>query len=381
MTALHNITIRGFKSIKSVESLRINPVNVLVGANGSGKSNLLSALTLVREAGRGQGRLMNYVAKAGGAERILHFGSRTTKRLEICAEFADGHRNCTNLEPAHGDSLQLVYPHGEPGPVNVVDFNRQRYIDSWVLHHFHDAGLASPMKKTVNLNDNRFLRPDGSNLAAFLFLLRLKHPGSYSRITRTIQLAAPFFDDFALKPQALNPETILLEWQHKGSDSYFNADALSDGTLRFIALTTLLLQPDSLRPPVILLDEPELGLHPYAITLLSAMVKKAAVNSRVIIATQSPRLLDHFEPEDVIVANRVNGEARFERLNPEALEERLEDYSLGELWEKNDFTGRPSDPRPPLTQTVAGSKKQRRGAQPHARLSNRIERWRTRHIK
>ena len=197
------------------------------------------------------------------------------------------------------------------------------------------------MKKTANLRDNRFLRPNGSNLAAFLYLLRSKHSFSYEQIRRTVGLVAPFFDDFELAPQALNPDTILLEWRHKGSDAYFNAASLSDGTLRFIALATLLLQPDSLRPSVILMDEPELGLHPYAVTMLAAMVKKAAVYGQVIMATQSPTLLDHFEPEDVIVANRVNGEARFERLDAERLEVWLEDYSLGQLWETNELGGRP----------------------------------------
>ena len=156
-----------------------------------------------------------------------------------------------------------------------------------------------------------------------------------------MQLAAPFFDDFTLGPQALNEDKILLEWRHKGSDAYFNAASLSDGTLRFIALATLLLQPESLRPSVILLDEPELGLHPYAITLLAAMVKSASVDSQVIIATQSLSLLDHFNPEDVIVADRINGAARFRRLDTEELEKWLEDDSLGALWEMNHFGGTP----------------------------------------
>ena len=217
-----------------------------------------------------------------------------------------------------------------------------RSVDPWVAYHFHDTSRASPMKKLGDLYDNRALRTDGSNLAAFLFFLQSIHPESYRTIRRTVQMVAPFFDDFDLAPQSLNPEKILLEWRHKGSDSYFNAASLSDGTLRFIALATVLLQPQRLRPSVILLDEPELGLHPYAITLLASMVKRAAVDSQVIMATQSPTLLDHFEPEDVIVTNRVNGEAIFERLDPQRYSVWLEDYSMGELWEKNEIGGRPA---------------------------------------
>ncbi len=350
MPTLDNITIRGFKSIKAVDRLKLNPINVLIGANGSGKSNFLEVFSLVREVVAG--RLGYFTVQAGGAERVLHFGSRITEDINIVIAFDDKNWYRLTLEPMYfDDRLALVeqacskWPTSLPGlnsddtPALIRDFIN---VDPWVSYHFHDTSRASPMKKTADLHDNRFLRPDGSNLAAFLYLLRSKHSFSYEQIRRTVRLVAPFFDDFKLEPQALNPDTILLEWRHKGSDAYFNAASLSDGTLRFIALTTLLLQPKLLRPSVILLDEPELGLHPYAVTMLAAMVKKAAVYGQVIMATQSPRLLDHFEPEDVIVANRVNGEARFERLDPERLEVWLEDYSLGQLWETNEFGGRPS---------------------------------------
>ena len=198
------------------------------------------------------------------------------------------------------------------------------------------------MKKTCDVHDNRFLRRDGSNLAAFLYLLRHKHRAGYNLIRRTIQLVAPFFDDFDLAPLALNEDKIRLQWRHRDSDADFDAAALSDGTLRFIGLTTLLQQPQALRPSVILLDEPELGLHPYAITVLASLVKKASLETQVVMATQSPFLLDHFEPEDVIVADRVNGEVTFTRLDSGSLEVWLEDYSLGQLWEKNEIGDRPA---------------------------------------
>lgn len=197
------------------------------------------------------------------------------------------------------------------------------------------------MKKTADVNDNRYLRSDGSNLAAFLYYLRRKHESAYSLIRRTAQRAAPFFDDFLLEPQKLNPDKIRLEWKHKGSDAYFDASSLSDGTLRFMALATLFLQPDEYRPSVILVDEPEIGLHPYAITLLASLVKQASIKTQVIVSTQSPLLLDHFQPEDVLVADRVDGGTQFTRLESMRLTTWLEDYSLGQLWEKNELGGRP----------------------------------------
>ena len=158
-----------------------------------------------------------------------------------------------------------------------------------------------------------------------------------------MRLAAPFFDDFVLQPLELNEEKILFEWRHRGSNAYFNASSLSDGSLRFISLATLLLQPESHRPSVILLDEPELGLHPYAITLLASLLKQASHTSQIILATQSSLLLDHFEPEDVLVADRVKGATTLRRLDGEKLSAWLEDYSLGQLWEKNEFGGRPAE--------------------------------------
>ena len=197
------------------------------------------------------------------------------------------------------------------------------------------------MKRTADVNDNRYLRPDGSNLAAFLYFLREKHLGSYRTIARTVRQVAPFFQDFELEPQLLNPDKIRLEWRHTGTDAYFDASSLSDGTLRFMALAALFLQPKEYRPSVILVDEPELGMHPYAITLLAALMKQASTETQVIVSTQSSLLLDHFEPEEVLVADRVDGATQFNPLESSELESWLDNYSLGQLWEKNVLGGRP----------------------------------------
>ena len=349
MSSIDWITVRGFKSIRSVERLSLGQVNVLIGPNGSGKSNFIEVFLLLRALSQGQ--LQSYVGRAGGAGKILHFGPKTTKSIGIEVSLDGGEYNYdVDLAPTDDDSL---YPDTEAGfGGNTLEslmsgsggpWSRVREsIERWRLHHFHDAGTTSPIRKTADINDNRGLRANGENLAAFLYFLLKKQRKSYDLIRRTVCLAAPFFDDFRLEPQALNEDKIRLEWKHKGSDAYFDASSFSDGTLRFIALTTLLVQPASLQPSVILLDEPELGLHPSAITLLASLVKQAAVENQVIIATQSPTLLDHFEPEDVIVANRVDGATEFTRLHPDKLREWLNEYSLGQLWEKNELGGRPA---------------------------------------
>ena len=364
MPAVDNIRIRGFKSIRDLE-VELRPVNVLVGANGSGKSNFIGAFPFLREIR--SGRLQSYVTQAGGADRVLHFGSANTPEAGIHISFMNQvNQYRIGLTPTADDRIsptnEFVYfwdkergfekpfeQHlpgraGEAGisesHLGIAQFVRG-HLDSWRLYHLHDTGFHSPMKKTADVRDNRFLRDDGSNLAAFLHLLSQKHESSYRLIRRTVQLAAPFFDDFIVLPQELNPDKIRLEWKHAGTDAYFDASSLSDGTLRFMALATLLLQPVDLRPSVILLDEPELGLHPYAIAILASLIKKASVDTQIIVATQSPILLDYFEPEDLLVADRVKGETKLRRLDSEDLSVWLEDYSLGQLWEKNWFGGRP----------------------------------------
>lgn len=366
MSKLDTITIKGFKSINSIENLMLGSVNVVIGPNGSGKSNFIevfSFLHAIRE-----GRLQEYVVKSGGANRILHFGSKITSQIELGISFDEGvNQYSIELTATEDDRLypidevvgywnktkyatpmnnRLTSKGGEAG-INDIEYNRvadyvRNHLNNWRIYHFHDTGVSSPMKRTSDINDNRYLRPDGANIASFLYYLRQRHETSYTQIRRTIQLVAPFFDDFLLEPQRLNPEKIRLEWKHKNSDFYFDVSSFSDGTLRFIALATLLLQPPRYRPSIIIIDEPELGLHPYAIAILASIIQEVSFQTQVIVSTQSPLLLDQFMPEDILVANRVHSSTEFTRLNSTELESWMEDYSLGQLWEKNEIGGRPA---------------------------------------
>jgi predicted ATPase len=326
---IQSVTIEGFKSIRLIKDLPLRPINILIGANGSGKSNFLEAFRFLGEAH--EGRIESYVAHYGGANKLLHFGSKTTQRIYVGLKSSNGLEISADYRYTVNDSLAGTNSSGwneGDGPT----FNRYR---------FRDTGDDSPFRKTNDLDNNRSLYRLGGNLAAFLNRLRQQYRGSYELIRRTVQQVAPFFEDFQLAPLTLNPEKIRLEWKHKESDQYFDVSSLSDGTLTFIALATVFLQPVELRPSVILLDEPELGLHPTAIGLLAAMMRQASHETQIIAATQSPLLLDHFDPEDILVANRIDGATTIERLKPEPLAEWLEDYSLGQLWEKGELTGRP----------------------------------------
>jgi predicted ATPase len=365
--ALDYITIQGFKSIASIEKLVLRPINVVIGPNGSGKSNFIGVFAFLHAIR--EGKLRDYVTAAGGAEKVLHFGSKTTQVIQLHLSFeSEVNQYKVTLSPTDDDGL---YPSSEtvmywdkakykkpydtslsarekgreagisaPKLERIAGWVSQR-LGSWRIYHLHDTSSSSPMRKTAKVDDNDYLRSDGSNLAAFLYYLREKHEPSYSLIQRTVQRVTPFFDDFQLRPRKLHSDDIRLEWRHKRSDQYFDASSLSDGTLRFIALATLFLQPETYRPSLILVDEPELGLHPYAIEMLAALIRQASVTTQVIVSTQSSLLLDHFEPQDVLVANRVDGGTQLTRLESPRLENWLEEYSLGQLWEKNELGGRP----------------------------------------
>jgi len=335
--AIRTITVRGFKAIRELENLELRPLNVLIGANGAGKSNFLRVFELLRASA--EGRVAQYVARAGGAEHLLHFGSKVTQSVSVVVELGEpGGKLDLELFPSAGDQMmssQEFHPPGLRTAMTYVTLPRLQ------LFHFADAGESSPMRKTDEIDNNAFLRGDGSNLASILYLLQELYPESLRQICRVVRQVAPFFDDFVLQPLALNPRTIRLQWRHRGADDYFFAESLSDGTIRFMALATALFLPPAIRPPVIVLDEPELGLHPAAITLLGALLRKAAVETQVIVSTQSPQLLDEFEPEDVLVMDRLAGATQVRRLEAEPLDEWLEDYSLGQLWQKNRLGGRP----------------------------------------
>lgn len=362
MSALDRLRIAGFKSIRE-QAVELRPLNVLIGANGAGKSNFIEVFELLHEIA--EGRLQVYVGKAGGAENLLHFGSKKTGSISLFFEFGSNAYEC-ELSATRKDRLifadERVFfrglgydsPYdmwlgrgheesrlGESGPWEGIAKHVLRSFMSWRVYHFHDTSASARVKRSGDVGDNEFLRSDAGNLAAFLYLLRENHERSYDNIVSTIRLVTPFFDDFRLRPDPLNPDRIRLEWRERGSDAYFDASALSDGTLRFVCLATLLMQPKKMLPTTVLLDEPELGLHPYAIHVLASMLESASSRAQVIVSTQSVTLVNQLDPEDLLVVDREDNESKFRRIGEEEISSWLDEYALGELWEKNVLGGRP----------------------------------------
>lgn len=350
------IEIQGYKSIKSVK-IPFRPINILIGANGSGKSNFISFFEFLN-------RLFNrkineYVNLTGGDNKYLHKGKKTTNQIYFKTEFNEGQNGYSaTLESGTENFVftkeRLIYKGKENVDISNSDTEARikttdnyrakyviKYLESFRKYHFHDTSRQSPFNQPSHIeNDVHYLYENGKNIAAFLFEIHQNNKIVYNRILKTIESIAPYFSDFYFNPNSEN--YIRLQWMDKYSDTIYGANDLSDGTIRFIALTTLFMQPDL--PKTVIIDEPELGLHPTAIAKLAGMIKSAASREcQVIIATQSTDLISHFEPEDVITVDQINGESVFKRLEPESLAQWLEEYTIDDLWKRNIITtGQPN---------------------------------------
>jgi predicted ATPase len=342
------IEIKGYKSIKELH-LELKPVNVLIGANGAGKSNFISFFSFLNTAYNQQ--LKSFVAGKGGVDKFLYNGRKQTSKIQSKISFNEG-VNHYGFTLAAGDNSFVVME--ENLGYNRDDWNisrsgfeleirsnamlRANYINKYLsglkVYHFHETGKNSPFNKDAKINDYYTLQSQGANLAAFLYNLKQNDIIIYTRIVKVIQSVAPYFHDFDLQPNGEGSEYIRLAWRDNYSENLYGATDLSDGTIRFIALTTLFLQPDP--PSVIIIDEPELGLHPFAISKLAGLVKSAASRgTQVILSTQSVELVNYFDLEDIITVDNVEGASIFERLHSDEFSVWLEDYTVGDMWQQN----------------------------------------------
>lgn len=366
---IKHISIKGFKSIRDIENLELKDLNVIIGANGAGKSNFIQIFHML--SAMVQRNFSEYIRQKGGADNFLYNGPKETSEIKIELDFiSSGHGSNSykvNLKPTVNEDFLIDeyrkyddeswWSYGSASPESrIYDLKDEKSISftkspgvgyyifdsvsNWVVYHFHDTSSMAPMRRSEIIEDNKRLRGNASNLAPFLLELRNNHIKEYDEIKNAIRLVMPFFDDFLLDEMQMGDATkVKLSWVQKGSDFPMQPYHFSDGSIRFICLAAALLQPNP--PSTIVIDEPELGLHPAAIAILSELLEAAAKRTQVIVATQSPALIDQFSIDDVIVMNRENGASTMKRLSPESFSIWLEDYSVGELWAKNVIEGGP----------------------------------------
>jgi predicted ATPase len=400
---LKQLQIKGFKTIRD-QTIDLGKMNVLIGANGAGKSNFVSFFKMLNSMVRGN--LQLHIGQVGGANNLLFYGYTNTSQIKSRLIFE-------NNSGTNGYYMELIYAandtlifghewndfakkgmrprviktlnifsrnieedlrtnHKNGNPDNISTYNAKNInnmnvftnfgnkessltdislnqthknirsiISQCRYFQFHDTSETAKIKQNCYIEDNQQLRSDGGNLSAFLYMLKeTRHP-YYKRIILTIRQMLPFFDDFVLERSRLNEKNIMLNWKEKDSDLLFGPHQLSDGSLRMMALVTLLFQPEEFLPEVILIDEPELGLHPYALDTIASLIRHASEYCQVIIATQSADLMDYFEPDEIIITERPDKETVFKRLDAEKIKEWREEYTMSELWKKNVLGGTP----------------------------------------
>jgi predicted ATPase len=365
--SLARLTLCGFKTIRELKDFEPGRVTMLIGPNGAGKTNFISFFRMLSWALNSPGNLQTYVAEQGGASSLLHDGPARTREIEaVFGMLTDAGSNEYGFRLFHaaGDTLvfadewyrfrrpgqdrpaiELGAGHREPKLIDEAESGNTTarvllaMLRRIVVHQFHNTSNTARVRNKWAADDGRWLKEDAANLSPFLFRLQDSEPKYYKRIVETLRLILPFFADFEFQPEY---GRLLLRWRERGSDQVFSASQAGDGMLRAMALVALLQQPETDLPDVLILDEPELGLHPYAIEVLAALIQSASLHTQVIVATQSVSLIDRFEPHDIVVIDRTGRESTFTRLADSQLSEWREHYTMSELWEKNVLGGRPS---------------------------------------
>jgi predicted ATPase len=360
---LTSISIEGFKSIKK-QTIPLGRITIIIGANGAGKSNFVSFFKMLNCMMTGG--LQQFIGKEGGAQSLLHYGPKNTPMMNASLELEiDSHKDVYGFslvkavqdtlifseETALFDGKKREFSSGQKESIlseerNGDNFALKDFFSFCRFFQFHDTSDTANIRNGTYIERNKQLYSDAGNLPAYLYMLRNAsddYRKYYDRIVEKIRYVMPQFGDFVLEPQELNPANILLNWHERTSDYLFGPHQIADGALRFMALATLLLQPPDRLPKIIIIDEPELGLHPQAIDLLGSMILKVGEHTQIIVATQSPRLLDSFKCENIVVVERDNDNncSVFKKLDESNLEQWLDEYSLSQLWDKNILGGQP----------------------------------------
>ncbi len=370
---LESVSVRGFRSLANVEFSNLGGATVLIGANGSGKSNVVRFFEMLSWMLRSQ-KLEEFVARHGGADDQLFMGNKATPRMEADIRlWTPNGINEYSFALSYGAPDRFVFTEerlrssragleGQAPWQSVGSGHTEAKIKeaahdqipgvntktARVVHHllkdcstfqFHDTSASASMKQRWDVSDSRGLRSDGGNLAAVLFRLQRECPDRFEWVQDNIRRVLPSFGHFVIEDEH---GRVLLRWRGTDGDKTFGAHLTSDGSLRLFALVTLLSLPPEMLPSVALIDEPELGLHPAAVTLIGSMIQSLASHRQIIVATQSPQLVDCFDLDEIVVMELEDSRTVARRRSRGNYERWLdENYTTGELWQMNLLGGRP----------------------------------------
>lgn len=396
------IKIEGFRSFKKVE-LNLEPLSVLIGPNGGGKSNFMDLLALLAEAGSGQ--LANGILKRGGFHDIA-FGFDTSGEMRVELRFKELLHPWRLALQASGKKLDVVFRmvarafgtgvqvteelvrqesaeepalseemvrRGLVGSVfkgwsesgGLVTEERSgvspielaitqvrdpakypaasavlKKLGEWAFYRDVDVGVQSAVRQPATIRPETRLLPDGSNLSSVFHEIQQEHSDDWADILEIFKTAYPEFVKLTV-PASGGDGKVILRWFERPFERQggLSANLLSDGTLKLLCLVAILKNP--VPPPLICIDEPEVGLHPDWIELVAELMQSAAARTQLIVATHSPQIVAKLDPEQVIVTEKHDGETHLTRLNGKELEKWLDEFNLSDLWLAGHIGGRP----------------------------------------
>ena len=403
MKKINSVSIKGFRSLADVELTDLPNVAVMVGANGSGKSNFLRFFEMLHWMMNGDG-LGRFVGVNGRAQGQLFGGPEVTQQISAHVSFGNGNdfydyrfgleyaesdilvfsdesfKFSTNQQMlttssseknsqesnlrleetgrnlgawndfgrGHSEAKITTYrcendsysqsDDGSRSPECIAAKEIVKIFKGSPVYQFHNTSLTSKIKASCYMGDDSSLRHDGSNLSSVLFRLENEYGKHYRSVLRDISQILPGFDRFVIEEK---DGMTILNWKSLSSGKIFEAGQTSDGSLRLFALITLLNLPTRMLPDVIFIDEPELGMHPSAISLVGSIIDVVSQDCQVILATQSPLLVDEFNLDEIIVFDLKNGKTHIRQLESTEYDHWLKEYSTGQLWQKNVIGGRP----------------------------------------
>lgn len=348
MSGFQRLSVDGFRRLCGVNiDFKDRPLCVMIGANGSGKTSVLEVMSLL--AASAQGKLGDRISELGGIGAVLTAG-RSEMSFQLTAGSGAGPlqydlsietsgigyslkaeglahigRGTITLrakvvsETGLSDARSLLKP--------AADF-RERLASS-AYYHMLDVGPRSQVRLPQPMRPAKLPGKNGEDLVTCLYDMRETEPDAFETVEDSLRAAFPGFVQLTFPPVAAG--TLAMIWRDRNFPTGFYSHQLSEGMLRFLWLATLL--QSSALPEVVLLDEPEVSLHPELLNLLAHQLREAAQRSQIIVATHSDRLVRFLKPEEVLVADLTEeGLAKLTWADSLDLEKWLDEYTLDEVW-------------------------------------------------
>jgi predicted ATPase len=353
---IRTLRLSGWRSIVD-ETIELGPLNVVVGGNGSGKSNLLSVFRVLNAmiGGRLQSLFAADRAVDDATDDWIHHGVNRAKAIAVSLVLqtrtgvstygaaweraGDGRMPFVDerigfMRDGREEPYQRLLGDGHL-ETQLSDVSNRGDHTARVIHNFlarsrfysfSDLSADSLVRRPCPVQQNRFLAPNGQNAAAVLWRYQREHPDVFERIEAVVRQAFPEIQ--SILPR-LSPDgkLVSIDWKRRGTGNRFSLHTVSNGAILFLLMAMLTCQPSAELPLIMAIEEPELGLSPRGIDQLAELMRQASQECQILVTTHSPYLVDACDTEHVIVASQQNHQSQFRRLSDTALEAWLDEYT------------------------------------------------------